>query len=36
MNDKEPPNADKTTQPIHNLTTIQWRILGFLDWGTNP
>ena len=22
MNDEEPANADKTTQPIYNLTTI--------------
>ena len=36
MNDEEPSNADKTTQPIYNLITIQWRILGFLDGGRQP
>ena len=28
MNDEEPPNADKTMQPIYNLTTIQQFNLG--------
>ena len=36
MNDEQPPNADKTTQPIYNLTSIQWRILGPPEGNINP